>query len=185
MGIGRRRGAGAGAGAFGGSVGVAVVGAVTVVALAAGCSPQDSGGSRADRQGSVAERGESVMPFDLERTTHRFTATATGGVQDVVADRRGDTRQIDLIRVHLREEAEAFGRGDFGDPAAIHGADMPGLAELRAGHDRIEVRYTERTDGATLTYTTRDSALVDALHDWFAAQLGDHGAHAESGHGSR
>ncbi|MFJ3976495.1 hypothetical protein [Streptomyces sp. NPDC090021] len=35
---------------------------------------------------------------------------------------------------------------------------------------------------AALTYTTEDSALVDALHDWLEAQLGDHGAHAESGH---
>ncbi|MDQ1010516.1 hypothetical protein QFZ82_005001 [Streptomyces sp. V4I23] len=33
-----------------------------------------------------------------------------------------------------------------------------------------------------VTYTTQDPVPVDALHDWFEAQLGDHGAHAESGH---
>lgn len=175
MGISRRRGAVA-------CVGAAIVGAVTVVALAAGGSPRDPDESRTERQTSVAERGKSVMPFDLEQTTHRFTATATGGVQDVVADRPGDTEQIDLIRAHLREEAGAFGRGDFDDPATIHGTEMPGLAELREGHDRIDVRYEERTDGAALTYTTEDSAMVDALHDWFEAQLSDHGSHAGSGH---
>jgi hypothetical protein len=162
--------------------GVVLAGAVTAVALVAGGSQQESGEDRTKRQASVAERGKTVMPFDLEQTTHRFTPTATGGVQAVVADRRGDSGQIGLIRDHLRKEAEAFGRGDFADPARIHGADMPGLARLRDGHDRMEVRYEERADGATLAYTTKDSALVDALHDWFEAQLGDHGTHAESGH---
>lgn len=163
-------------------VGVTIAGAVTAVALVTGGSQQDPGKDRTERQAVVAERGRTVMPFDLEQTTHRFIPAATGGTQDVVADRPGDAEQIDLIRTHLRKEAEAFSRGDFADPARIHGSDMPGLAELREGYDRVEVRYEDRPDGATLTYTTQDSALVDALHDWFEAQTGDHGAHAESGH---
>ncbi|MGW0732923.1 aspartate carbamoyltransferase [Streptomyces sp. NPDC002851] len=163
--------------------GVLAAGAVTAVALVVGGGSQEGPGQdRTERQEAVAERGETVMPFDLEETAHRFTPTATGGTQDVVADQRGDTEQINLIRAHLRKEAKAFSRGDFADPARIHGADMPGLAELRDGYDRIEVRYKERADGATLTYTAKDSALVGALHDWFEAQLGDHGAHAEPGH---
>lgn len=162
--------------------GVLIAGAATAVTLVVGGSQQDPGGGRTERQTLVAERGKTVMPFDLEQTTHRFTPTATGGVQDVVADQRGDTEQIGLIRGHLRKEAAAFSQGDFDDPARIHGAGMPGLTELREGYDRIDVRYEERADGATLTYTTDDPALADALHDWFEAQLGDHGAHAESGH---
>jgi hypothetical protein len=122
------------------------------------------------------------MPFDLEETTHYFTPTDTGGRQDVVADQPGDTDQIALIRTHLQEEAEAFRQGNFGDPAQIHGDDMPGLAELENGHDGFQVHYEERAGGATLTYTTEDPALVQALHDWFEAQLSDHGNHAESGH---
>jgi hypothetical protein len=59
---------------------------------------------------------------------------------------------------------------------------MPGLAELEDGYKRIEVHYRERVDGATLTYTTEEPTLVDALHAWFEAQLSDHGDHAESGH---
>ncbi|NGO43833.1 aspartate carbamoyltransferase [Streptomyces sp. YC419] len=164
------------------AAGVMVAGAVTAVVLVTSGSQRDPGEGRTERQELVAERGETVMPFDLERTTHRFTPTATGGTQDVVADQRGDTEQIDLIRAHLRKEAAAFSRGDFADPARIHGADMPGLAELQDGYDRFEVHYENRADGATLTYTTEDSALADALHEWFQAQLGDHGAHAESGH---
>ena len=111
---------------------VAATLAGVAVALAAGCTPQPAGDGLAERQEAVAERGASVMPFDLERTTHHFTPTDTGGVQGVVADQPEDTEQIDLIREHLEEEAEAFGRGDFGDPARIHGSEMPGLAEGQA-----------------------------------------------------
>ncbi|MFC9913979.1 aspartate carbamoyltransferase [Streptomyces sp. NPDC059862] len=167
---------------LGAGAAVAVTGAAVTAALAFGGSQQDPGDRQTDRQKVVAQRGQTVMPFDLEQTTHRFTPTATGGTQDVVADQRGDAEQVDLIRAHLRKEAQAFSQGDFSDPARIHGADMPGLAELQNGYDRFEVRYEERADGATLTYTTEDSALVDALHSWFEAQLGDHGAHAEPGH---
>lgn len=74
-----------------------------------------------------------------------------------------------------------FGQGDFGDPAQIHGDSMPGLAELEDGYERIEVRYRARPDGATLIYETEEPALVEALHDWFEAQLSDHGGHTEPG----
>jgi hypothetical protein len=163
-------------------IATACISAALGAALWIGGPDQDSGERQTDRQEAVAERGRIVMPFDLEETTHHFTPTETGGTQDVVADQPDDEKQIALIRTHLKQEAKAFGRGDFGDPAQIHGTGMPGLAELQDGHERIKVRYKGRSDGATLTYTTDEPALVDALHDWFAAQLGDHGDHAEAGH---
>ena len=132
----------------------------------------------ANRQAEVAARGAEVMPFDLERTTHIFDDLPDGGLQQVVADDATDTAQIALIRGHLQEEAAKFQRGDFGDPAAIHGDAMPGLAELRQGYARIEVAYGELPDGAQIRYTTSDPAMVAALHAWFAAQLSDHGGHA-------
>ncbi|GII04381.1 hypothetical protein [Planobispora takensis] len=133
------------------------------------------------RQREVADRGRTVMPFDLDRTTHRFTKAGDGGVQTVVADDPSDAGQIRLIREHLTEETARFGRGDFGDPASIHGSSMPGLRELSAGYRDIEVAYAELPGGAELTYTTSDPALVTALHSWFDAQVDDHGEHAEHG----
>lgn len=35
--------------------------------------------SSMQRQTDVAERGQMVMPFDLDRTTHRFRESDTGG----------------------------------------------------------------------------------------------------------
>jgi hypothetical protein len=130
------------------------------------------------RQEQVATRGASVMPFDLDATTHVFQAQLDGGLQQVVAKDPADAEQIALIRQHLQHEAAMFARDDFADPAAIHGEEMPGLAVLRASAGRIDVAYSEFADGAQLRYTTGDPALVTALHQWFAAQLSDHGSHA-------
>jgi hypothetical protein len=133
------------------------------------------------RQAEVADRGAEVMPFDLDRTTHVFTDRPDGGRQVVTADDPGDAEQVRLIREHLAQEAAAFERGDFGDPATVHGEQMPGLAALRAGAGRIAVVYEDLPAGGQLTYTTADPALVGALHDWFDAQVSDHGSHAEHG----
>jgi hypothetical protein len=154
-----------------------VAGAVAGALLLAACG----GDPVADRQAEVAERGREVMPFDLDATTHTFTDTGTGGVQLVTADDPADERQVELIRGHLREERERFSRGDFDDPAAIHGEDMPGVAELAAGYDRIAVAYAEHPAGAELTYATDEPELVEAIHAWFERQVMDHGEHAHAG----
>jgi hypothetical protein len=129
----------------------------------------------AERRAEVAAKGADVMPFDLAKTTHVFAKNATGGVQTVTAIDPADTSQIQLIRGHLDEEAAKFSRGDFSDPAAIHGHDMPGLAELREGAARVDVRYQDLDDGARLTYTTAEGPLIKGIHSWFDAQSTDHG----------
>jgi hypothetical protein len=152
--------------------------AVAIAALSSGCADDSTTSDTTNRQNEVAARGASVMPFDLERTTHQFTKTDTGGVQTVVADDPQDTTQIDLIRQHLTDEVARFQRGDFTDPAAIHGNQMPGLQTLRGHGGRITIAMQTTPDGGRITYTTTVPELVDALHAWFDAQVSDHGAHA-------
>lgn len=84
------------------------------------------------RLDEVAERGAHVMPFDLEKTVHIFSKTDTGGIQQVIAKDKADSKQISLIRLHLSQIAEEFQRGDYSNPENIHDATMPGLAELKA-----------------------------------------------------
>jgi hypothetical protein len=134
----------------------------------------------AKRQALIAKRSAQVMPFDLNRTTHVFAPRPDGGVQTVVSNRQEDT-EIASIRRHLRKEAAAFRRGNFDDPAAIHGMAMPGLAELRAGFSKIRIRYEDVPAGGRIGYSTTDRALTQALHIWFDAQLMDHGSHAHTG----
>lgn len=155
---------------------------ITIIGLSA-CQmiSAEHGGDHAaisERQAEVAEKGADVMPFDLDATTHIFEKNDEGGLQQVVVDNPDDTEQIALIRTHLAEEAERFQQGDFHDPQMIHGDDMAGLHALVMGADEIEITYSELSDGAQILYTTANTELIDAIHDWFDAQVADHGAHA-------
>ncbi len=154
---------------------VTVLAVVTLVALSACGGGSDSTTSRQDQ---VEARGAAMMPFDQRRTTHVFRATATGGVQRVIAKDARDSEQITLARQHLQKEASRFRAGDFSDPMAIHGMKMPGLDALRRGSSRVQVSYRAIPRGAQISYRTAEPGLVAALHDWFDAQLMDHGANA-------
>lgn len=165
--------------------GAFVVASVAVIGTLAATGAFGSGQTDAERvrQERVAERGSEVMPFDLEATTHVYEKTGNGGVQRVVADDPGDAANVAAIRGHLREEADAFSRGEFSDPAKIHGEEMPGLAEMERGAERVEVRYEELPDGAQIVLTSEDPELVGAVHEWFDAQLSDHGDDAREAEG--
>ncbi len=135
------------------------------------------------RLDEIAKRGTHVMPFDLEKTTHVFSRTDQGGVQQVVVKDKSDTGQIRLIRAHLSEISEDFMRGDFSKPARIHGESMPGLSELKSAKPgQIRIEYSELPDGAQISYSTRSPRLIEAIHRWFDAQLSDHARHAVPGH---
>jgi hypothetical protein len=150
----------------------AAIAALVVVALS---SPVYAEG--VPRQSQVERNSERVMPFSLDATMHAFKPTPTGGVQTVMVH-NSDARQVVLVRSHLRKEAQAFARGDFRDPASIHGGEMPGLQAMHAGARRIAVRYSEVQNGAAITYATNEPSLVAAIHAWFKAQVSDHGSHA-------
>ena len=135
------------------------------------------------RQEAVRERSADVMPFDMNATTHIFTKTRDGGVQRVVVKSSGDTKQTALIRRHLKDIADRFARGDFGAPTDVHGAEMPGLAALKAAvPGELHVRYRDLQSGAEIQYSSHDPKLVSALHEWFDAQVADHGTDAMVGH---
>jgi hypothetical protein len=130
------------------------------------------------RHEEVARKGAGVMPFVLTRTRHLFVDKPSGGTQTVTANDKRDRRQIELIRSHLQTEAQRFARGDFSDPAAIHGVDMPGLTDLASAGRKLGVTYRSVPAGASITFTSKDAAIVGAIHQWFAAQRSDHDAHA-------
>jgi hypothetical protein len=132
------------------------------------------------QQEHVHHMSHDVMPFDVARTLHVFAMTETGGVQRVIARDASDSQQVALVQRHLGLEAERFQRGDYSDPETLHGADMPGLRELRLGAQGIKVSYRSRIDGAEITFETTDPHLLTAIHRWFGAQLSEHGADAKA-----
>lgn len=132
------------------------------------------------KQEHVHHSGQSVMPFDLTKTTHIFQMTDFGGVERVIVKDSTAKDQVALIQQHLQHEAEAFRRGNYSDPASLHGAGMPGLKELQAGAARIRISYSALPTGAEITFETTDLHLLTAIHRWFGAQLSEHGADATS-----
>lgn len=153
-----------------------LVGAFAAI-VALGSSVTTAVAGDTPRQTQVERKSQGVMPFSMDATMHHFAPTADGGVQTVLVH-DGDAKQVALVRSHLRKEAAAFARGDFHDPASIHGGDMPGLKAMHAGAKRIGVRYADLPNGAKIVYATNDPTLVAAIHTWFKAQVSDHGAHA-------
>lgn len=133
---------------------------------------------KAGHQRMIHQMGAQVMPFDLSKTRHIFEMTETGGIQRVIVRDPKDADQIPLIRQHLQHEAMRFANGNFADPMALHGMDMPGISALSAGASKIQIRYAEVPSGAELTFETSDIHLITAIHQWFGAQLSDHGADA-------
>jgi hypothetical protein len=131
-------------------------------------------------QEHVHDMAHGVMPFDIGKTLHVFKMTESGGEERVIVREPAHADQVPLIRQHLRMEAERFQHGDYSDPAALHGARMPGLDELAQGARRIRVSYAELPDGARIVFGTSDARLVTAIHRWFGAQLSEHGADARA-----
>lgn len=132
------------------------------------------------KQEQVHDMSHHVMPFDISKTIHVFRMTESGGIQKVLARDPNQTDQILLIRQHLSHEAELFGSGNYSDPTKLHGADMPGIAELRANPSKVKVSYSELPAGAQLSFDTTDVSMLTAIHRWFGAQLSEHGADARA-----
>ncbi|MDI1230069.1 MAG: aspartate carbamoyltransferase [Methylobacter sp.] len=124
----------------------------------------------------VHQRMQQLVPFSVDQTLETFTKTVHGGIQHVVAKAADNTEQIKLIRAHLLKIANEFRKGDFSVTERIHGADMPGLAQLKkAETDDIKFEYKVLPDGAQIHYSTEYPEFVQALHLWFDAQKIEHG----------
>jgi len=60
---------------------------------------------------------------------------------------------------------------------------MPGLAQLKSAKPgEIRILYTNVDDGGKIEYFAKRPELIAAIHQWFDAQLSDHGADAMEGH---
>ena len=135
------------------------------------------------RLDEVERLGQHVMPFNLEQTLHVFSKIKTGGLQQVIVKNPLANDQIKLIREHLTKISKDFKQSNFSDPEKIHGKEMPGLKALQAAKKGdISIQYQEIPEGAEILYTTDNLDLIDALHQWFDAQLSDHARHATMHH---
>lgn len=126
------------------------------------------------KQAEMKKRGNIAMGFDQDKATHHFLLTSHGGVIQVEATSSADTVSRDQIRLHLRNIAEEFAKGDFQSPLATHDEMPPGAKTMQKLKSKIAYSYEARLNGAAVRITSPDPAAVKAVHDFLRYQIKEH-----------
>lgn len=122
----------------------------------------------------VDRRGEHVMGFDHEKTTHHFLLYTDGGAIEVTAKAAGDKESIDQIRKHLGHIARMFAGGNFKAPMLIHDRVPPGVPVLERLKAKISYKYEATERGARVRIRTENAEALKAVHDFLRFQIEDH-----------
>jgi hypothetical protein len=130
-----------------------------ILATAGRCAAQD----KPDREDAathshhagVNQRGDHVMGFSHEKTTHHFRLFADGGAIEVEANDPKDTPSRDQIRAHLAHIAQMFAAGDFNSPMLIHDRVPPGVPTLQQLKTEVTYRFEKTDRGGVVKITTQ------------------------------
>jgi predicted component of type VI protein secretion system len=122
----------------------------------------------------VAERGDAVMGFSHEKTTHHFRLYADGGAIEVVANDAKDTASRDAIRMHLSHIVKMFAAGDFSAPMLIHAQNPPGTAEMKQLREEIRYKLEDTERGGRIRIVTKNAEALKAVHKFLRFQIKDH-----------
>jgi hypothetical protein len=123
---------------------------------------------------AVDQRGDHVMGFSHEKTTHHFRLFADGGAIEVTANDPKDTDSRDQIRMHLSHIARMFAEGNFQAPMLIHDRVPPGVQVLQRLKAEVRYRYEEIDGGGRIRIVTRNPEALPALHEFLRFQIADH-----------
>jgi hypothetical protein len=158
------------------------------VLLLAGCKAAAPASDPASAAGAdsafaaVQARGATVMGVSQTASTHVFEDLPDGGRIVYTANAANDTAAVHAIQAHLRDIAGAFAKGDFSQPAQVHGREVPGTAALAARNATVRYLVADRPDGGELRIVTNDAATLAAVRDFLQFQRTDHRAPAHEGH---
>ena len=122
----------------------------------------------------VVKRGDEVMGFSHEKTTHHFRLYPDGGAIAAEANDPKDTASQEHIRSHFTHIVTMFTAGDFSAPMLIHEQNPPGTAEMRRLRDSIQYKLETTEKGARIRITTKDLDALRAVHEFLRFQISDH-----------
>jgi hypothetical protein len=142
--------------------------------LAAATLAQPSSMSGQSRQQSVVQRGDHVMGFSHDLTTHHFHLLKHGGEIVVTANDPKDVASVEQIRMHLSHIVSKFSNGDFNAPMVIHDTNPPGVATMIRLKSSIRYTFVEIPQGAKIRVETSTSETTDAVHAFLLFQIVDH-----------
>lgn len=132
------------------------------------------GDASAAHHAGVDSRGDSVMGFDHDKTTHHFLLAPDGGSIEVTANAGDDSASREAIRGHLSHIARMFAEGDFEAPMLIHDRVPPGVEVMRRRKASILWKYEDLPSGGRVVASTRDRKSLAAIHEFLKFQIADH-----------
>ena len=133
-----------------------------------------AGFSQDTHHAGVDKRGDHVMGFSHEKTTHHFLLYADGGAIEVTANDPKDTQSRDQIRMHLSHIAKMFAKGDFDAPMLIHDRVPPGVPVLQKLKTGVAYRFEEIESGGRVRISTKNSEARSAVYEFLRFQITDH-----------
>jgi hypothetical protein len=135
---------------------------------------QPSAPIQSTRQNGVPERGDHVMGFSHDATTHHFHLLKNGGEIVVTANDPNDTTSIQEIRTHLNHIVGMFSNGNCDAPMLIHETNPPGVATMARLRSDIRYSVSEVPKGAMIRIQTSNPESTDAVHAFLLFQIVDH-----------
>ncbi len=131
-------------------------------------------GQQASHHDAVNQRGDKVMGFSHDKTTHHFRLKADGGAIEVEANDPNDAASRDQIRTHLQHIARKFAAGDFTAPMMIHAQNPPGVPTMKRLRAAIKYKFEETERGGRVRIATGDAKALAAIHEFLRFQISDH-----------
>jgi hypothetical protein len=113
------------------------------------------------------------MNVDQYTSTHHFESFPDGG-RITLERNSNDPAGVAQIRRHMEQIAVSFRRGDFAVPGFVHAREVPGTRTMNARRRLIDYTTASTPAGGQLRITSRDSAAVEAVHQFLAFQRQDH-----------
>ncbi len=119
-------------------------------------------------------RGDRVMGFDHDKTTHHFRLLTNGGEIEAEANDANDTASRDQIRMHLSHIAKMFAAGNFNAPMLIHDQTPPGVPTMQRLKAHITYKFEETELGGRVRITTKDAEGLSAIYQFLRFQIKEH-----------
>jgi hypothetical protein len=123
---------------------------------------------------AMNERGDHVMGFSHEKTTHHFRLFPDGGAIEVSANDPKDSASRDQIQMHLSHIAQMFTDGNFKAPMLIHEQVPPGVPVLQRLKSAVTYRFEKTDRGGRIQIATANPEALQALHEFLRFQITDH-----------
>ena len=127
-----------------------------------------------EHHAAVNQRGDHVMGFSHDKTTHHFRLYSDGGVIEADANDPQDTQSRDQIQMHLGHIAKMFAAGDFNAPMLIHDRVPLGVPVMQERKAEITYQFSKTERGGKVRITSKNSDAIKAIHEFLRFQIDDH-----------